>query len=164
MTRREQVILGLTATAALGAGGYLAIKKLSPPASGPPTIPIDFNTLITSVQVKLKQGELTEREERILVAATTPWLRDPLRERQVETRAPTEAITINLPRYIGYLNVGSKAIAIIDGDDYRVGEMIEGGLFQLTRIDPEHIELTRPGDTDPIKVPLEQVQTTESPE
>ena len=50
--------------------------------------------------------------------------------------------------------------AIIDGLDYRPGEAILGGEFQLFQIYPDHIELLRSGATDPVDVSLEKAQIT----
>ena len=157
MTLREKIILGLAATAAIGAGIYYASGLSSPAAASPKVVRTDFSPLIARVQVSLEQGELTDREERVLAAATTQWLRNPLRERPLLTQ---DTETPPLPKYIGFINTGSQPIAIIDGLDYRPGEAIKGGEFQLSKIHPDHIKLLRRGATDPVDVPLEKAQIT----
>jgi hypothetical protein len=69
-----------------------------------------------------------------------------------------------LPKYIGYIDTGLKVIAIIDGNDYRPGEPLLGGEFQLLSIYPDHIELLRRGASDPVDVPLEKPQITQQPQ
>lgn len=157
MTLREKVFIGLTAAAAIGAGVHYAFGASSPKAASPGSGRTDFSALITNVQVSLQQGELTDREERVLAAATTQWLRNPLRERPLSTQKNESS---PLPKYVGFINIGAQPIAIIDGVDYRVGEAIEGGEYQLSQIHPDHIELLRRGATDPVDVPLEKAQTT----
>jgi hypothetical protein len=160
MTLREKIILGLAATAVMGAGLYYASGLSSPTAASPGLVRTDFSPLIAKVQVSLAQGELTEREERVLVAATSQWLRSPLREQPLVTQyiEPEESLPepSPLPKYIGFIDIGSQALAIIDGYDYRVGEAIQGGEFQLSQIYPDHIEVLRRGATDPVEVPLEK--------
>lgn len=156
MTLREKVILGLTATAAIGAGLYFAFGSASPTAASPGRVRTDFSALIARVQASIRQGELTDREERVLAAATTQWLRNPLRERPLLKQ---DSASSPLPKYIGFIDAGSQPIAIIDGRDYRVGEAIQGGEFQLSQIHPDHIELLRRGATDPVDVPLEKAKT-----
>lgn len=156
MTLREKVILGLTAVAAIGAGLYYASALSSPAAASSTSVRTDFSALIAKVQVSLKQGELTDREERVLAAATTQWLRNPLRSRPLVTLDSESSAALPLPKYIGFINTGPQPIAIIDGQDYRPGEAIQGGEFQLARIYPEYIELLRRGATDPVNVPLEK--------
>jgi len=156
MTLREKIILGLTATAAIGAGLYFAFGLASPAAASPKRVRPDFSALIARVQASIRQGDLTDREERVLAAATTQWLRNPLRERPLLKQ---DSASSPLPKYIGFVDVGSQPIAIIDGRDYRAGEAIQGGEFQLSQIHPGHIELLRRGATDPVDVPLEKAQT-----
>jgi hypothetical protein len=133
----------------------------NPTAASPGPVRTDFSALIAKVQVSLKQGELTDREERVLAAATTQWLRNPLRERPLLTQNSESS---PLPKYIGFINIGPQPIAIIDGLDYRLGEAIQGGEFRLSQIHPYHIKLLRRGATDPVDVPLEKAPTTGGPQ
>jgi len=160
MTLREKVILGFAATAAIGAGLYYASASSSPTVASAESVRTDFSALIAKVQVSLKQGELTNREEDVLAAATTQWLRNPLRSRPLLTQNRESSLATPLPKYIGFINTGSEPIAIIDGYDYRPGEAIQGGEFKLAQIYPGYIELLRRGATDPVDVPLEKPQIT----
>ncbi|MFT6863865.1 MAG: hypothetical protein ACJAVK_002427 [Akkermansiaceae bacterium] len=160
MTLREKVILGLAVTAVIGAGLYYASALFSPTAGSSGLVRTDFSNLIAKVQVSLEQGALTDREERVLAVATMQWLRNPLREQPLLTQNSDSSPLVPLPKYIGFLDTGSRLIAIIDGRDYRTGEAIQGGEFQLAHIFPDHIELLRRGATDPVEVPLEQAQFT----
>lgn len=158
MTTREKFILGLTAIAAIGAAAYYAITLSGPTLASPQPVRIDFSALIATVQVDLKQGALTDREESILSAATTQWLRNPLRSRPLLSQEGGSTPAIPFPKYIGFINTGPQPIAIIDGRDYRPGEAIEGGEFQLVNVYPDHINLLRRGATDPVEVPFEKPQ------
>ena len=166
MTLREKLILGFVATAAIGGGLYYESALSSPTVASTELARTDFSALIARVQVSLQQGELTDREERVLAAANTQWLRNPLRERPLLTQnsesppLPVPVYVAPLPKYIGYINIGFQPIAIIDGRDYRIGEAIKGEEFQLSQIHPDHIELLRRGATDPVDVPLEKSQIT----
>ena len=160
MTLREKIILGLAATAVMCAGLYYASGLSSPTAASPKLVRTDFSALITNVQASVAQGELTEREERVLAGATSQWLRSPLREQPLVMPdiEPEESLPgpSALPQYVGYIDIGSQPIAIIDGYDYRAGEAIQGGEFKLSQIYSDHIELLRRGATDPVEVPLEK--------
>ena len=160
MTLREKLILGFVATAAIGGGLYYESALSSPTVASTELARTDFSALIARVQVSLQQGELTDREERVLAAANTQWLRNPLRERPLLTQnsesTPLTQYVAPLPKYIGYINIGPQPIAIIDGRDYRSGEAIKGEECQLSQIHPDHIALLRRGATDPVEVPLEK--------
>lgn len=158
MTLREKVILGITATAAIGAGLYYAFGISSSSSASNNSARTDYSALIAKVQVSLDQGELTDREERVLAAATTQWIRDPLRSRPLLSQGSASLGMTPLPKYIGFINTGPQPIAIIDGRDYRPGDAIQGGEFQLAQVYPDHIELLRRGATDPVDVPLEKPQ------
>lgn len=162
MTLREKVMLSLAVTAAIGGGLYSASGAFRPPGTATEVTPKDFTALIVKVQLNLEEGELTDRQERVLAAATTPWSRNPLLERplvpQITESAPP------LPKYIGFIDITSQPIAIIDGNDYRAGEAIKGGEFLLSQIYPDHIELLRHGASESIKVPLEKALTTGEPQ
>lgn len=169
MILREKILLGLVGATAIGAVISYLPALLSPEAAASKRVPIDFTALITEVQVSLKEGESTDREERVLAAATTKWLRNPLRERplvveeQIKPLAPPPEYVAPLPKYVGFLGIGDQLIAIIDGEDYRPGDAIKGGEFKLSQIYPDHIELLRRGASDPVNVPLEKAQITGKP-
>jgi hypothetical protein len=133
MTTREKFILGLAAVAAIGAGGYYAMTLSATPPASTQTVKTDYTALIASTQVNLKQGELTDREESILSAATTPWVRNPLRSRPLSAEESGSSSAIPMPKYMGFINTGPQPIAIIDGRDYRPGETIQGGEYKLTQ-------------------------------
>lgn len=162
MTLREKILLSLSATAAVGGGLYYAFGAFNPSGSAPQVNKKDYTALIAGVRVNLDQGKLTGREERVLAAATTRWLNNPLRERPLLTQITEKEPP--LPTYSGFIDIGSHPIAIIDGRDYRAGETIKGGEFQLSEVFPDHVEVLRHGATDPINIPLEQVQPTGEPQ
>jgi hypothetical protein len=155
MTTREKVFLGLCAAAAIGAAVYYALPAAGGKSSSLQSKPADFTALVTQVQVSLKQGALTAREEQLLAGAATQSLRDPLRARPLVSSANGAGEGIAMPKYTGFINTGPKPIAIIDGRDYRPGEPVLGGEFQLMKIFPDRVELRRRGATDSVRVPLD---------
>ena len=164
MTSREKVLLGLCATAAIGGAVYYGMDLLKPPKKTP-VAQQDFTPIITRVGVELKNNALTDREQRVLAAATTRWLRNPLRSQPLE-KQPEKATEPDepLPNYVGFINIGDRPIAIIDGQDYRLEETIKGGVYKLTAIFPDHIELLRNGANEAIKIPLEKVTPPGEPQ
>lgn len=167
MTSREKILLSFCAAAAIGGGAYytysssnkaLAEKKTGVAPSQ------DFTGLITKIQVDLQAGELTRNEKDILAAAATQSFRNPLRSAPlvVQIQNETDPESRNLPKYIGYINIGDRPIAIIEGEDYRVGEIIKGDEFKLTSISPKYVELLLNGSNETIKIPLEKIQIKEN--
>ena len=156
MTNREKVILGITALAAIGGGLHFAISPSGEQRSSSAAEREDFNELIAVVQENLRQGEPSDREEYVLATASTQWLRDPLRPRPLESTANGTTVEIPLPRYTGFINTGPRPIAVINGRDYRAGESVQGGEFQVMEVHPDRVELLRRGASDPVQIPLGQ--------
>ncbi|MDB0056993.1 hypothetical protein OAG79_02430 [Akkermansiaceae bacterium] len=170
MILREKILLGLAGAATIGAGIVHLPALFSPPAAPSERVSIDFPTLTAKVKVNLDEGKATDREERVLAAATTEWPRNPLRERpliiddKIDPVSPSAEYVVPLPKYVGFLSIGDKVIAIIDGQNYIPGEAIEGGEFTLSQIYPNHIELIRRGANDSVNVRLEKPDGAESPQ
>ncbi len=169
MILREKILLGLVGVTAVGAAIVYLPALLGSPEAKTKRVPVDFPALVNKVQLNLKKGEPTSREKRVLGAATTGWLRNPLRQGPlvvdvpVTPLAPPPEYVAPLPEYIGYLNIGTQVIAIIDGQDYRLGETLKGGEFRLSKIYPHRIELLRRGATDPVNVLLQKPHVTGKP-
>lgn len=162
MTNREKIILGLTAAAAVGGALYYAFTSVDANPGALAAEQSDYTALITRVQVSLTQGELKDREEHVLAAATTQWLRSPLRSRPLVSLDDGATAAIPLPEYTGFINTGPRPIAIIDGRDYWPGEAIQGGEFRVAQIYPDRVELLRRGARDPVRVLLEKLHVPET--
>ena len=162
MTQREKILSVLVGIAVLGAGFNYAYKSFAQPDDLVKKSRVDHKTLMTTVQASLREGDSTRRERRVLEAATSPWARDPLRKNQLSPNDTSSKSQSPLPKYFGYINTGSKIIAIIDGNDYRSGEFIPGGVFQVLKIYPDHIEILRRGASDPVDVLLEKPETNKT--
>lgn len=156
MTRREKILFVLVGIAVLGAGLKYAYKSFAQPDDLVRKSRADQKKLMTTVQASLKQGNYTGRERRVVEAAISPWARDPLLKNQLSLNETSSKSQSPLPKYFGYINTGSKIIAIIDGVDYQSGEFIPGGVFQVLQIYPDHLEILRRGASDPIDILLEK--------
>ena len=140
----------------IGVGIYYSIEYLGATTDSSVSKRKDYSSLMTTVQVSLAKGELTDREERILEVAMTQWLSSPLLSSPLLPEDEDSIPLPPLPQYIGYIDTGFKKIAIINGNDYRPGEMILGGEFKLAQIHSDHIKLLRRGATDLVDVPIEK--------
>lgn len=151
MTTREKTLLGICAVAALGGMLSYALGIVGSNQEKP-TKAKDYTALIAEVQEKLRSGKLTIREEAVLQAATIELTQNPLRSGPVEGKVKNQ--NLKRPEYTGFLQVGGHFIAIIGGNDYRAGDMIEGGEFRLIEIFPNRIEILLNGAKEPTSVPL----------
>lgn len=158
MTKREKIILGIMTVAVIGGGLHLASPSGRRPAALParPAGP-DLTALVTEVQAGLRESRLNDREEKIIALAETPWSRTPFLPRALPASAgwvDQQPERDRLPVYTGFLAIGNRVLALIDGRDYRKNELLAGGEFRVAGIFPDRVELIREGAATPVRIPL----------
>ena len=129
MAKREKVILIITFLAVIYAAYALF---LSAPENAFP-VPAGeelkgLHALVNEVKQNLHKENLSEADTYILEKVNTEWGRDPFYEKKNEQNTPSaldalpEGITLN---YYGYLEIGKRRVAIINGMEYETGEELE---------------------------------------
>ena len=151
MGKREKVLIILMVAAI----GYGAFELFYDPGhqlqtSGPGTDPERVSQLSAAVLETLRQAELSEDESFILEKASTPWTSSPF---HVLTAPDTETITRETPEettalethpalvYSGYLEMGNRRMAVINGVDYLTGDILTGGMYKVGDIAPGRVIL-----------------------
>ena len=169
MTKRERVILVLMSLV-VAYGAYALFfsstpkgtSKYSGGRSG------ELNKLITELAVGLTKEGPTETDIYIIEKAESKWVKDPFFEKKIsvvkekekapKVEAEVEAEAEVLPEvtfsYSGYLQMGDRKIAIIDGMEYKTGEEIVPGGFIIRAIYPNKIVIGIKGKEEEITVPL----------
>jgi len=167
MTTREKIIVGLMVLA-VGYGVYALFFEKPP---GPETLQTQtgldsLNTFITKVAETTKSG-LSEADSYVIQQAESQWYQDPMvtirtktesevKEKEAEAQAPLPTVKIV---YSGYLQMGDKRLAIINGMEYEAGdELIQGG-YVVRNISPIRVVLaTTPDGQRTIIVPLVEAE------
>ncbi len=169
MTKRERVILVLMCLAVVY-GAYVLFFS-SPPkgnSRSDGSRSNEINKLITELSVGLTKGGPTATDNYIIEKAESKWAKDPFFEKKIsvvkekekakKVEAEVEAEAEVLPEvtfsYSGYLKMGDRKIAIIDGMEYRTGEEIGPGGFIIRAIYPNKIVIGIKGKEEEITVPL----------
>ena len=172
MTKRERVILVMM-TVVVVYGAY-ALFFSSPPkgtSKSAGSRSSEINKLITELSVGLTKEGPTATDTYIIERAESKWVKDPFFEKKItvvkekqkapEVEAAVEAEKTEvevLPEvtfsYSGYLQMGDRKIAIIDGMEYKIGEEIGPGGFFIRAIYPNKIVLGIKGKEEEITVPL----------
>ncbi len=162
MKKREKIIVTCTVIAVLyGAYTFLwdepaKTAKQKTVASGN-TIE-RLNRLIKDATGVLKDStEGSSANAYIIARAENEWVSDPFYKKK-EVVEPEKSdknsdknvvVTEELPevdfRYTGYLEVGTKRMAIINGNDYEIGGKLEPGGFTIRRIYPTKIVIADRG-------------------
>jgi hypothetical protein len=171
MTKRERVILVLMCLAVVY--GAYALFFSSPPkgtSKSAGSRSSEINKLITELSVGLTKEGPTATDNYIIEKAESKWVKDPFFDKKisvvkekekvpkVEAEMEAEKEVEVLPEvtfsYSGYLQMGDRKIAIIDGMEYKTGEEIGPGGFIIRAIYPNRIVVGIKGKEEEITVPL----------
>ena len=121
-----------------------------------------LNKFISHV-AELTKESLSEIDSYIIEKAPKQWDKDPLLSSDSEfqfkadnTEADVSALKVNI-KYTGYLNMGAKNLAILNGLEYEEGEELEKGGFIIRKIYPERVIIVIKGQQEEINIPLEEI-------
>ncbi|MBI5578284.1 MAG: general secretion pathway protein GspB [Deltaproteobacteria bacterium] len=162
MTKREKFIVGLAALAV----GYGAVELLLPRASVAPVPQPQsiegLNAFITKVADATRVGT-AEASAIVIQKAEAAWGQDPFLDIQKPKAAEATAIrpkeTTRLPNltYSGFIELGSKRLAIINGQEYEAGDKLNPGGFTIKSILPTRVMIvSAQGEGAPIVLPLQE--------
>jgi hypothetical protein len=162
MTKREKIIVFLMVIS-LVYGFYVFF--LEGPAERPfaeTTSKLDtFNQFIANVAAMTKDG-LSEIDAYIIENISAKWTKDPL----LNTRRDNKyfSASSDIPEilkgitYNGYLQMGNRHLAIINGTEYEPGEELEKGGFTVGNIYPNRVIILLRGGKVKHSIPLEETQ------
>jgi hypothetical protein len=169
ISKREKIIIGLVILAIL----YGLFELLSPPAkednyTGPGEDNKALNELVAGIDRVITGEGLTQGEQYILASAQDEWPQDPFSdvpldmleggekgdiEEEIEDMQISE--TGQVFTYSGFLVMGDKRIAIIDGQEYEKGDELKSGLYTVQDIDPEKVSIRDNKASRVIIVPIQ---------
>jgi hypothetical protein len=149
MTKREKIIVGIMVLTV----GYGAIELLLPRAKTGPTAPAPQTTESLSVFISkvadAAKGAASESSALIIQKAEAGWKQDPFMvvrktpPPSAEARASKEtARAIPNLAYSGFLEIGPKRLAIINGMEYEAGDRVNPGAFSIKTILPNKVIMT----------------------
>lgn len=141
MTRREKIILAATgAVAVVGLVVLLGGKGSPPPvpSAGPGLAgeAAQATTMLKTIQDTAMGGA----EVAVLTAIDKKWrvaafYDKPLAGHEVAAKPAS------LPRYSGFVELGSGKLAVIDGMEYQAGDSLESGGYKVVSVTPDQVVL-----------------------
>jgi hypothetical protein len=162
MKKREKMILAFMLVALLYAA-YSLFSGPSTPESKNTNVAAEkelanVKTLSTQLSEDLKKEALTDTERYILDRAEIEWGKDPFLQQKLSatpegTKGPAGAKPGDFA-YSGFVEVGKKRLAIINGMEYQVGEQLESGGYIVKSIEPEQVLLEDTGKRGQITLPF----------
>ena len=160
MSKREKIILVLMALTVMY--GFYALFLESPRprrtavASGSK---LDaFNKFITNV-AELTKGGLSEIDSYIIEHIPSKWTKDPLLNAKDFRFDPDDKGTVDEGirlgiKYSGFLEMGDRKLAIINGMEYESGEKLLDSAHIVGSIDPTFVTILFRGGKKSISIPL----------
>jgi len=108
-----------------------------------------LKAFITQVADKTKTG-FSKKQAYILDKAQAAWKQDPfvqIQSKKIESEEDVgkSAVLKSDVRYSGFLQMGGKRLAIINGMEYEAGDKLEPGGFIIRSILPNRVVIVPPG-------------------
>jgi len=151
MSKREKIIV-LTAILAILYGAYILLLPSPSKKSETGTVShsvsqgiktISKSKLVTEISDVLRDDESARTEAYIADRAEEEWTNDPFSASNRFNSEKTEESAGNIEKdnliYSGYLEVGGRKIAIINGMDYQAGDELETSGYKVKRINPSSV-------------------------
>ena len=151
MTKREQIIVGVMLLVVVYGVYTLFFSSPSKQALVSSDKELEtLNAFIAKVADSTKAG-LSEQQAYMLQKAQAGWKQDPFVPITAKIQArEQEEETIDYSRlkakivYTGFLQMGNKRLAIINGMEYEAGDRLEPGGFSIRSIYPNRVVLASP--------------------
>ena len=155
-------------------GGYNLLHKspsktgVSSPGKGTESL----NKFVIDVASRITDSSLTDFNNYIVAKASEDWTQNPF----INYESPTQAEVIteiaedrtesskqeSVLSYTGYLKIGDKSFAIINGTEFEAGEKLPQTGHFLRSIHPTWVEIGVEGDLQTIVIPMQEPVTPPS--
>jgi len=116
----------------------------------------NLNSFITKIAEASKAG-ISEADKYIIDRAETEWKQDPLisvnltNRPESESQKSKEVTQVSIPdlkvSYTGFMKMGDKTFAIINGVEYAAGDPLEQGDYMVRSITPSQVVIVSARDS-----------------
>jgi len=162
-------MIGMMVLAILyGASELLFKGRKSPDTAAKATSMIDLTAFITEITAAMSREAPSPADRHIMKQAEAPWLRDPFFDRKrfrelVQAPETALAAKASMPAakrvrfsYTGYVDVGHKKIAIVNGNEYVKGDALDVEGYILGGITPSKITVYHKESQRTLEIPLQE--------
>lgn len=168
MSKREKIILIIMGLAIL-VGGYIFLFTGSSETGriDPEKKLKELNRFVSDVAKSLSRKDLSGKETYVLDRASAKWAKDPFLEKaglSPESRKDIEIETSAIAKsfsYLGYLEMGNRKLAVINGMEYEIGEELGKAGYVVKGISPTRVVIGPAGENIEIILPLEETEGIE---
>ena len=156
MTKRENILVIVGGLALVVGAAYYGMKGISPISL--PVVQQAMNAqkaqaISAQLTKTVQEKDLTPVEAVILQAAAKAWTNDPFYRWDKSVAGASQPGTAPTFVFSGFLEMGERRLAIINGMEYQVGEDVAEGGYVVSSIGPKDVTLTHKSDGVATKVP-----------
>jgi len=142
MSKREKIIVGIMIFSIL----FALVYYLSPAVTGQGAKPAEQYTgsekIIQEIASELKKVASSPTENYVIARAEAAWAKDPFYKKVLPAAAKTGPGGTGGADivYSGFVDMGGKKLAVINGNTYQVGEKLDfGGAFYLKSVEATRV-------------------------
>lgn len=151
--KREVIILALAGVAAVYfLFDYFVLPSLKKPAAIVEAEKVDIQKLLAEM------GEYAKKDDNIVYTvsrAELAWPRDPFLNEDLASAASVESQKTRF-NYTGFIMLGNKRLAVINGIEYQVGESLTTEGFVVKAINPNDVVLEDAINKSRLSVPIQE--------
>ena len=158
MAKRDRMLLILVVGIVL-VGGYFmffSAPEVAVVQEGPEIQLAQVRQTVDSFAANLKNADLTKAEQYALDRTAAEWGEDPFYAKKYVVRDEKQKIERPKFTYSGFIAMGKRKMAIINGMEYSVGEELEIGGYVLRDVNPDRVVLEVKGMEERFTVPYEE--------
>jgi hypothetical protein len=153
-------------------GGYtfLYTSPSKTKAPGDANRPKDLNQFVIDMANKITNKNDLTSEDYIISKVSAEWTQSPFQEPDLTVKIASDSdletgpMEEPTPRteflYSGYLKMGDRSLAIINGKEYEIDERLDPTGCFVRNIFPTWVEIGIKGKTDTIIIPLQEFAPT----
>jgi hypothetical protein len=162
-------MIGMMILAILYGAYELLLKgQKNPVTAGKATSTIDLAAFVNEINAAMSKEAPSPTDSHIMKRGEAAWLRDPFLDRKryrdlVLSPDPAPAAKAAAPatkrvrfHYTGYVDVGHKRIAIVNGNEYAKGDALDVEGYVLTGITPSKITVYHKESQRTLEIPLQE--------
>jgi hypothetical protein len=164
MTNREKIIIGLMVVAVIyGVYTVFLSKPREASISNGAKELKTLNAFVAKVSEK-SEASLSKEQTYVLEKAQAEWKQDPfVKMRPKMTReeiAEKQPLVLNSKFvYTGFLEMGNRRLAIINGVEYEVGDRLEPGGLVIRKINSTHVVVAESSQKNrTLNIPMEDIE------
>jgi hypothetical protein len=139
MNKREKIIVGVMVFSILFALVYFLSPAITWQGAKPAEPYTGSEKIIQEIAAELKKVASSPNENYVIARAEATWAKDPFYKKvmPVSAKAGPGGAGAQDIVYSGFVDMGEKKLAVINGNTYQVGEKLDfGGAFYLKSVEP----------------------------